>query len=157
MIASFSSFRGQGVSQPWDQTQAGIRTLKQIDGKPGDKNTAPDAISMKTSQGQLDAVVLTNPDQSTTVIQRLSKTSGEVQTSWLEVPRGGNGIPNLSGFEVTVFNNQLSGQTLEVKETYSANSLGIPTRTYWTNGMRSTQEISNALMRAESVLAAYTA
>ena len=101
MIASFSGFKGQGPQAPWDSTQQGIRMLRQLDGLPGDKNSVEKAISMPTSLGQLDAVVLTNKDGSETVVQRLRKKDGVESLTWLEVPKQGNGIPSLGGFEVT--------------------------------------------------------
>ncbi|MFN8610010.1 MAG: hypothetical protein U0931_20885 [Vulcanimicrobiota bacterium] len=154
MIASFTSFHHANISQPYEQATGGMRTLRQIDGTPGDKNPAPNAISMSTSQGQLDAVILTNPDQSNTVIQRLSKKSGEVVTSWLEIPQVPNGVPNMSGFEVSQSLIGLHGLALGVKESWAPGSYGIPARSY-ENQIMSSAEAQNALMRAETVLAAY--
>ncbi|MBS2036816.1 hypothetical protein JST97_17630 [bacterium] len=154
MIASFTSFHHSSITQPYEQASAGIRTLKQIDGTPGDRNPAPNAISMSTSQGQLDAVILTNPDQSNTVVQRLSKKSGEVVTSWLEVPQKSDWVPNMSGFEVSQSLIGLHGLALGVREGWTPGGLGIPNRSY-ENQIMSSAEAQNALMRAESVLAAY--
>ncbi|MBT9581798.1 hypothetical protein IV102_00520 [bacterium] len=153
MIASFSSFHNQSVSAPYDQATQGLRTLRQIDGTPGDKNPNPGAISMKTSQGQLDAVVLSNPDKSQTVVQRLTKNSGEVLTSWLEIPQKGNGIPNMSGFEVSASLIGLQGVALGVRENWGG-TMGIPTRTYETQ-LLAKNESQNSLMRAEAVLASW--
>lgn len=153
MIASFSSYHNQSISTPWEQANQGLRTLRQIDNTPGDKNSQPGAISMKTSQGQLDAVVFSNPDQSQTVVQRLTKNSGEVLTSWLEIPKQGNGIPNMSGFEVSASLIGLQGIALGVRETWGG-TLGIPTRTYETSLM-ARNEAQNALMRADAVLSAW--
>jgi len=154
MIASFTSFHHANISGPYEQATGGTRTLKQIDGTPGDKNPAPNAISMATSQGQLDAVVLTNQDQSNTVIQRLTKKSGEVITSWLDIPKVDNGVPNMTGFEVSQSLIGLHGLALAVKESWMPGSYGIPNRTY-ENQIMSSAEAQNALMRAETVLAAY--
>lgn len=153
MLASFSSYHNQSISAPWEQANQGVRTLRQIDGTPGDKNPNAGAISMKTSQGQLDAVVLSNPDQSQTVVQRLTKNSGEILTSWLEIPKQGNGIPNMSGFEVSSSLIGLQGLALGVRETWGG-SFGVPTRTY-ENTLMARNETQNALMRAEAVLASW--
>lgn len=153
MIASFKNFHLQGVKEPYNQVTQGIRTLKQIDGTPGDQNKNENAISMQTSLGQLDAVVLSNPDNSETVIQRLTKKDGAVVTTWLEVPKSRNGVPNLDGFEVTHRGDSISGKELDVKESYRTGSF-VPTRTYRT-AFVSDIEAQNALMRADSVLAAY--
>ena len=151
MIPNLSSFSNQSVSTPYEQAQQGIRTLKQLDGTPGDLNKHENAISMKTSLGQLDAVVFSNPDQSQTVIQRLSKGNGLASTTWLEVPPKGNGIPNMTGFEVdqTIFGT--SGSSLSVNENYSR---GIPYRTYYAKELTSA-DTQNALLRAEATLSAY--
>jgi len=153
MIASFSSFHNQGVGGPYEQVTQGLRTLRQIDGTPGDKNPNPGAISMATSQGQLDAVVLNNPDQSQTVVQRLSKNSGEVITSWLEVPARNNGIPNMSGFEVSSSLIGLHGLALGVRESWGG-PMAIPKRTYESQLM-ARNETQNSLMRADAVLASW--
>ena len=153
MIASFSSYQNQPVNVPYEQVTQGLRTLRQIDGTPGDKNPSPGAISMHTSQGQLDAVVFSNPDESQTVVQRLTKNSGEVLTSWLEVPKKGNGIPNLTGFEISASLIGLQGVALGVRESWTGMA-GIPTRTY-ENQLMARNETQNALMRAEAVLASW--
>ena len=155
MIPSLSSFNKQSVSGPYEQATQGVRTLRQIDGTPGDKNPNPNAISMKTSLGTLDAVVLTNQDRSETVVQRLTKTSGDVQTSWLEIPQKGNGIPNLHGFEINSNRYGLRAVDLTVKETYVTGGFGIPDRTYDASPMGTHSQIQNSLMRAEAVLAAW--
>ena len=153
MIASITSFHNANISAPYEQAQQGMRTLRQIDGTPGDKNANANAISMSTSQGQVDAVILSNPDQSNTVVQRLTKKSGQIITSWLEIPKAGNGIPNMAGFEVSQSLIGLQGLALGVKESYTGN-LGIPTRSY-ENQLLASNEAQNSLMRAEAVLAAY--
>ena len=133
--------------------------LRQLDGSPGDKNPVEKAISMPTSFGQLDAVVLSNADGSETVVQRLRKKDGSDTYSWLEVPKKGNGIPNLEGFEVT---RSSSGDTFGVKlgvqEKYgSSGALSvIPSRSYVTT-MTQSLEDQNFLMRAESVLIGFGA
>lgn len=154
MIAKFSSYKFQSVTEPYKQATQGVRTLKQLDGTPGDLNASENAISMETSLGRLDAVVLSNPDNSQTVVQRLTKGNGTATTSWLEIPEKGNGIPNMEGFEVASGSTGYRGVNLEVKESYSNSSFGIPKRTYDVNHM-SQLEAQNALMRAESVLAAF--
>ncbi|MBN9418822.1 MAG: hypothetical protein J0I12_25445 [Candidatus Eremiobacteraeota bacterium] len=156
MIASFTSFHHANISQPYEAAQQGLRTLKQLDGTPGDKNPNPNAISMTTSQGQLDAVILSNPDDSSSIIQRLSKKSGEVVTSWLDIPKAGNGIPNMTGFEISQSLIGLHGLALSVKESWNASSMGIPSRSY-ENLLMASNESQNALMRAEAVLASFPA
>lgn len=132
--------------------------LRQLDGSPGDKNSVEKAISMQTSLGQLDAVVLTNKDGSETVVQRLRKKDGNESLSWLEVPKQGNSIPNLGGFEVVrVASGEIYGSVLGVKEEYGSGAFSvIPSRTYFTNSM-SGVEGQNSLMRAESVLIGFGA
>lgn len=132
--------------------------LRQLDGSPGDKNPVEKAISIPTSLGQLDAVVLTNKDGSETVVQRLIKKEGFQTLSWLEIPKQGNGIPNLGGFEVTRYpSGETFGSTLNVKEEYGSGALSlIPRRTYVTDLM-SGVEGQNSLMRAESVLIGFGA
>jgi hypothetical protein len=158
MIASFSSFKGQGPQAPWDSTQQGIRMLRQLDGSPGDRNPVEKAVSMPTSLGQLDAVILTNQDGSETVVQRLRKKDGVETLSWLEVPQQGNGVPNLGGFEVTrVATGEVYGSSLVVEEAYGSGAYSvIPRRTYVTSWMNQ-PESQNALMRAESVLVGFGA
>ena len=154
MLANFSSFRGQGPREPYTQVTQGVRTLRRLDGTPGDKNQHKDAISMQTSRGQLDVVVFSNPDDSQTVVQRITNNSGLRQTTWMEVPAKGNGVPNLDGFEIySKDDGYLAGSTLEVKESYNG-SFGIPSRTYGNRSMNSAAA-SNALMRADAVLAGY--
>lgn len=132
--------------------------LRQLDGSPGDKNSVEKAISMPTSLGQLDAVVLSNQDGSETVVQRLRKKDGVETYSWLEVPQQGNGIPNLGGFEVVRYpSGDTFGSTLRVKETYGSGIHSvIPSRTYVTDPMNRT-EGQNAIMRAETVLIGFGA
>lgn len=154
MIASLTSFHHANISAPYEQANQGMRTLRQIDGTPGDKNAHPNAISMVTSQGQVDAVILSNPDQSSTVVQRLTKKSGEIITSWLEIPKAGNGIPNMSGFEVSQSLIGLQGLALGVKESYTGTMRITPTRSY-ENQLLASNEAQNSLMRAEAVLASY--
>jgi hypothetical protein len=156
VIASFTTFHHANISQPYEAALQGMRTLKQLDGTPGDKNSHPEAISLATSQGQLDAVILTNPDDSHILVQRLSKKSGEVVTSWLDVPKAGNGIPNMSGFEISQSLIGLHGLALTVKEGWNAASMGIPSRSY-ENQLLASNETQNALMRAEAVLASFPA
>jgi len=158
MIASFSSFKGQGPQSPWDSVQQGIRMLRQLDGSPGDRNPVEKAISMPTSMGQLDAVVLTNQDGSETVVQRLRKKDGPETLSWLEVPKQGDGIPNLGGFEVIrIPTGEVYASSLRVKEEYGSGALAlIPRRTYVIDSMCG-MEGQNSLMRAESVLVGFGA
>ncbi|MCW5871653.1 MAG: hypothetical protein KIS61_30660 [Candidatus Eremiobacteraeota bacterium] len=153
MIASFTSFHHANISTPYEQAQQGLRTLRQLDGTPGDRNPSPNAISMATSQGQLDAVILSNGDESSSIVQRLTKKSGEVITSWLDVPQAANGIPNMTGFEISQSLIGLHGLALSVKESWS---MGLPVRSY-ENLLMASNESQNALMRAEAVLASYPA
>lgn len=153
MIASFTSFHHANISSPYEQAQQGMRTLRQIDGTPGDKNLSPNAISMATSQGQVDAVILSNGDESSSIVQRLTKKSGEVITSWLDVPKADNGIPNMTGFEISQSLIGLHGLALSVKESWT---MGTPVRSY-ENQLMASNESQNALMRAEAVLASFPA
>ena len=151
MIASFTSFHHASISAPYEQAQQGLRTLKQLDGTPGDKNLSPNAISMQTSQGQVDAVFLSNGDESSTIVQRLTKKSGEVVTSWLDLPKAGNGVPDMTGFEISQSLIGLHGLALGVKESWT---MGTPVRSY-ENQLMAPNESQNALMRAEAVLASF--
>lgn len=152
MLARFSTFRGQRMSAPYEQVTQGLRTLKQIDGAPGDLNKNPNAISMKTPQGNLDVVVLTNPDSSETVVQRITDPSGNRHTSWLEVPKREKGAPALQGFEIDEAGGHVvAGRVLQVETTYVKN---FPRDQYRLTSME-TMEASNAITRADSVLAAF--
>ena len=133
--------------------------LRQLDGSPGDKNPVEKAISIPTSLGQLDAVVLSNQDGSETVVQRLRKKDGFETYSWLEVPQKGNGIPNLDGFEVTRSpSGDTFGEKLGVQEKYGSSGAFsvIPSRSYVTTVTKSLED-QNFLMRAESVLVGFGA
>lgn len=152
MIASFTSFHHANISAPYDQAQQGLRTLRQIDGTPGDRNLSTNAISMQTSQGQVDAVILSNGDDSSSIVQRLTKKSGEVVTSWLDVPKADNGVPNMTGFEISQSLIGLHGLALSVKESWT---MGTPIRSY-ENQLMASNESQNALMRAEAVLASFS-
>lgn len=153
VIASFTSFHHASISAPYEQAQQGLRTLKQLDGTPGDRNHSPNAISMETSQGQVDAVVLSNGDESSTIVQRLTKKSGEVVTSWLDLPKASNGVPDMTGFEISQSLIGLHGLALSVKESWT---MGTPVRSY-ENQLMASNESQNALMRAEAVLASFPA
>ena len=150
MIASFTSFHHANVGAQYDQARQGLCTLKQIDGTPGDKNLSPNAISMETSQGQVDAVILSNGDDSSTIVQRLTKKSGEVVASWLDVPKATD-VPNMTGFEISQSLIGLHGLALSVKEGWT---MGTPVRSY-ENLLMASNESQNALMRAEAVLASF--
>ena len=152
MLARFSTFNGQRLTAPYQQVTQGIRTMKLVDGAPGDLNKNENAISMKTAQGNLDVVVLTNPDSSETVVQRITDQAGNRHTSWMEVPKNGKATPTLQGFEVDETVGQVpTGRVLEVETTYFK---GFPRDQYHLIGMQ-TLEARNALTRADSVLAAF--
>lgn len=153
MLASLSSFRFKGPSEPYHQVANGVRTLEQLDGTPGDKNKHPNAISMETRSGRLDAVVLSNDNNTQTIVQRLTEKSGKTRTSWVELPAKGNGVPDLEGFEISASGERLSGINLEVENHYTDGGF-LPSRKYdivYMNG----SEAQNSLMRADSVLAAF--
>jgi hypothetical protein len=154
MLPTISRYDYQGVAKPYQEATKGIRMLRNLDGKPGDQNANPNAISVDTPLGQLDAVVFSNPDGSQTVVQRSNRIDGQAVTTWLDVPKKGNGIPNLSGFEITTNSRGLaSAIKLDVKETWGRSG-GIPTRTYNTYRMKR-DDISNSLLRADVVLASF--
>lgn len=155
MLPAISRYNYQGVAKPYQETTAGIQMLRSLDGKPGDQNANPNAISVDTPFGQLDAVVFSNPDGSQTVVQKTNRIDGRAVTTWLDVPKKGHGIPNISGFEIaTNPRASVSATRLDVEERWGRQSSGIPTRTYLTYKMKP-DDLSNSLLRADSVLASF--
>jgi hypothetical protein len=86
MIPRFSPFVRQKVGPVSAQCLQATQLLRMIDGKPGDQNPNPDAISIQASQGQLDAVVFSKPDGSQTLVQRLNQGAGQTVLSWVDLP-----------------------------------------------------------------------
>ena len=159
MIPSFSQFAGQKANQVYQQSLQAAQVLRMCDGKPGDKNAHADAITMSGSQGTLDAVVLTNPDRSQTLVQRQSGPTGQSVISWLDIPpTGGPQALEPSGFEIQVPAGLLNSPAvrLEALTEYgnSAATFLLSDRVYATREM-SVEEARNAQMRAEAVLAAF--
>ena len=158
MIPSFSTFRGQLAQQVYTQSQQAAQILRMCDGQPGDKNPLPGAISMPGSQGTLDAVVISNPDQSQTMVQRQSNAQGQSVITWLDLPATNGKANEPSGFEIPVPAPIMGapGAVLEAFTDYgnSASSFLLSERKYKTRDM-SWDEAQNARLRAEAVLAAF--
>lgn len=164
MIPNFSFLCKKPLDVSYLEVQQGIRMLRRLDNAQGENNPKPNAISFNCPSGQLDAVVLCNPDGSETAVQRLQKKNGETQVSWLEIPApirnqpGGviQKFPNTTGFEILSSDSGLWGSTLETRErawgTHSP--YADPNRVYEQSSMPKTVA-ELALLRAESVLVGF--
>lgn len=152
MVNNFSNYDGKSTLIGGHYTERSLSTLQQLDGSPGDLNKNENAIAMQTPLGQVDAVILSDPDGAQTVVQRLTRSGGKV-TSWLEVPAKDEAVfTSLSGFEIS---EDSSGNSEANVLSAVRTSFGGYNSTHYRIAEMPESEREDSLIRAEAVLAAY--
>ena len=112
MLSRLQVFHKQPVQRMLESVQRARNGLLSMDGAAADKHPSQRVVSVESPSGKLDAVLLSNPDGSETIVQRLRKPDGLAITTWLEIPTQGL----YRGCEIESRNGQTVGLQLDVEE-----------------------------------------
>jgi len=151
MLSRLEVFHKQPVQRLVESVQRGRNALHSLDGASADKNASRGVVSVASPSGKLDAVLLSNPDGSETIVQRLRKPDGSAITTWLEIPPKGL----YRGFEIESRGGQTSGLQLDVEERMHHELFASWPQSFYVTRPMHQDNRESGLARAEFILSGH--